>query len=573
VAPEAIKQFVNETILAGIDAYNATLGRVRAKEKIKHPAKLKKDSPGVDGLWIFIGSLRKRIEEGRAVPDGLLEQVQVFAVQFTSDYAPINTFLNTFDQLADREARALVMKEGSAPISLRPYETRPVVMAFKAVLERRKKNKLPWSEGWPLIKYSDSPNAASWGLHFYFNKAGVGSELLGTPRGLPGLTLGEPISPSRSGHQKMNGRRTSKRSLHAAEISVPGYNKEQWSFRFAVLQHQPIPAGSHVKEWKLIYNDGELRLCLIVELQRRVVAAGPVAAGLDVGWRRTENGIRFATLYEPQSDTYREMEMDLQRSPSDTSVRKPFCIDLGPNRWDKRNTTKLLPEWKFGDPIPGCFDMRPLLARRRSTLVKEVRTSIQEHLGQKCPVWIEKAGRTGLLKLQEEFKEDEGVQQILGNWMPRYDEFSEVASAYFDRSTKRIEYGQMQVAHDVFRYLQEKGTDHIIVKTPFIAKISQKQDNDDHPSLKKSQKYRQFTSVSKFVKVLKNIGPQYGVVVDANSVVDTTRECHYCGHLNPTTEKEASGCEKCGMLIYQDQNAAINLSRAGSDPETNNIAV
>jgi hypothetical protein len=72
-ATEEIVAFVKETILPAIDAFNDTLGI--SKMKMKHPAKLKTDAPGVDGLWNFVGQLRQRIEKARPVPDGLLEQV------------------------------------------------------------------------------------------------------------------------------------------------------------------------------------------------------------------------------------------------------------------------------------------------------------------------------------------------------------------------------------------------------------------------------------------------------------------------------------------------------------------
>lgn len=87
----------------------------------------------------------------------------------------------------------------------------------------------------------------------------------------------------------------------------------------------------------------------------------------------------------------------------------------------------------------------------------------------------------------------------------------------------------MQVAHDVCRYLQAKGSNHLIVETAFIAKVSQVHNNEDHPSLKLSRKYRQFAAVSKFVQALKNLAPQYGLAIATRSGADTTRICHHCG--------------------------------------------
>jgi hypothetical protein len=572
VPTEEIVSFVNETILPAIDAFNDALGR--SKEKMKHPAKLKKDAPGLDVIWKFAGELRTRIEKDRPVPEGLLDKVVAFAQQYKPDYTPLNQFLNSLNEIAEQEAKALVMAKDAEPVECRNYEVRPTVKAFKAVLDRRKTTKAPWSEGWPLIKYPDSPKADNWGLHYYFNKAGVGGMLLETPKGVPGLTLGRPLSPSNTGHAKMTGSgQHSARKLREAEISIPGSEGERWNFRFAVLQHRALPAHSHIKEWKLIFSDGELWLCLVVELQRPVAAAGPVAAGLEIGWRRTEDGIRFGTIYEPQSHTFRELTIDFNRSPKDHSDRGPFRIDLGPTRWEKRNILTLRPDWKPGDPIPSYFETRTALNERRSYLKDTAKVLLRKHLGDKLPVWFDKAGKKGLIKLQEEFKDDSTVQDILNTWQAGNAELERIVPMYFERSTKRIEYGQAQVAHDVCRYLQQKGTSHLIVESSFVAKVAQTQDNNDPDALKNSHKYRQLAATSRFVSLLKNTAIKYGIAVDDHVAINITRLCHHCNHLNAATEKETFSCENCNMVLNQDQNAAINLSRFGKDPELAEMAM
>src|SRR5258705_11921852 len=82
-----------------------------------------------------------------------------------------------------------------------------------------------------------------------------------------------------------------------------------------------------------------------------------------------------------------------------------------------------------------------------------------------------------------------------------------------------------------------------------------------------SHKYRQLAATSRFVALLKNTAVKYGIAVDAHDAINTTRMCRYCNHLNAATEKETYSCENCNMVINQDQNAAINLSRFGEDPQ------
>ena len=218
--------------------------------------------------------LRSRIEKNRAVPTDLLEQVVAFSERFKADYAPLNEFMSSLNSIASAEAGAL---------GLRTFEMRPAFTAFKSALDRRRTLKSSWSDGWPAIRFPDSRKAGDWGLHFYFHKAGVGSELLESGRGVPGLTFGSPVKPADSGHEDLRCSRRSARSLREAEISIPSGNKEHCTFRFGVLQHRPLPPGSHLKQWSLVYSDGALWLCLTVERQRPLPVLGSLAAGLDIG--------------------------------------------------------------------------------------------------------------------------------------------------------------------------------------------------------------------------------------------------------------------------------------------------
>jgi transposase len=103
--------------------------------------------------------------------------------------------------------------------------------------------------------------------------------------------------------------------------------------------------------------------------------------------------------------------------------------------------------------------------------------------------------------------------------------------------------------------------------------VSQLHDNEDTYALKNSRKYQQFAAVGKFVQLLKNIAAKYGIVVDAHDAINTTRICHYCNHLNPSTEKDQFSCEACGRQIKQDQNASVNLSRFAADPDLAEMAL
>jgi hypothetical protein len=228
--------------------------------------------------------------------------------------------------------------------------------------------------------------------------------------------------------------------LREAQISLPGDLGERWMFRFGVLQHRALPTNSHIKEWKLIFRNGKLWLCLVVEIQRPVPVNQSIAAGLDIGWRRIPVGIRFGTLYEPMTKTFCELTVDLQKSLGGHNERVPFHINLGPSRWERRNITQLLPDWKPGDAVPSALESRSALQFQRDKLKDAAKCQLREYLGERLPSWFSKAGRRGLLSLEIEFNDDATACHILKMWRQKDEQLGKLVSMYFDRTTKRIEY-------------------------------------------------------------------------------------------------------------------------------------
>ena len=182
------------------------------RQRVEKRSSIPKNSRPRCLAWIAFGSLpsilRRRRENGRRIPHGLLEKIVAFAKQYAVDCTPINDFQNSIDSIAAREAKTL---------GLRSFEVRPVLADFKATLKRRRTCKLPWSKGWPLIKHSDDSQTGNWGLHYYFNQTGIDSELLESGRGVPGLTFGRALAPSSTGHESLVGI-AAKRSLREAAI-------------------------------------------------------------------------------------------------------------------------------------------------------------------------------------------------------------------------------------------------------------------------------------------------------------------------------------------------------------------
>jgi hypothetical protein len=576
VAIEQIKEFVQNTILPAIDQFNDNTEN--PKDKMKHPAKLKIEAPGVDGLWHFVGELRTRMKKKLPVPEELLDTVVKFAEQFRPDYTPLDKFLKSLPEIIDREAKNL---------KLRPFEKRRIATSFKAVLDQRKTLKTSWSEGWPLIQYSDSPRAGDWGIHYYFNKAGVESSLLETSKGVPGLTFAPPINKS---ELQQSGSCHSRRKLREAEISLPNGQGGQWTYRFGILQHRPLPENSHIKEWKLIYEDASewknsrLWLCLVLEVQNPIPQPSELCAGLDIGWRRTKEGLRFGTLYEPVSKTFHELTIDFGRSPHDDKNRVPFYIKMGPTRENKRQICTIQPSWKASDPYLNGLEIRNFLQMRRDHEKDAAKLQLRLCAGEYLPPWFDKAGRRGMLQLQASIRELETKQQklepwqqtvlmLLDDWQKKDEAIGGMVNHYGGRLVRRLQDSQYEVANDVCRFLKSKEITRIIVENNFLAKLSQRHDNEDPESLKRSQKYRQFAAVGRFLSILKNVSVKYGMLVESHEAKNTTRMCQFCNHLNPTMDKEVYQCENCHRVIKQDQNASVNLSRFADNKELAEMAL
>jgi hypothetical protein len=553
---DELRRLVRETILPTLDQFNRSLGRPNSKQKIGHPDKLKVEEPEMGSLWSLIGSLRMRIEQQRPVPDGLMETLMAFAERFAPDYGPINEFQRTLNDLANREADKL---------GLLWYERLAVIGAFQAVLKTRGTNQSAFCDGWPQIRYSDDPRAGEWSLQFPMKRPDISSESLETGRGVPGLSFGPPLPAPETGHPAMVGSAT-RRQLREAEIRLPGEKGERQIYRFGVLQHRPLPAGAHIKGWKLVAKDRALWLCLTVEWQRPAASAQPMVAGLDIGWRRTEEGVRFGTLYGPGSGTVRELVMDFQRSPRNQGDRVPFRIDLGPTRWERRSLLRLLPDWKPGDPVPGAFELKRAAQASMDARTQALKLLLKRLLGERVPAWVERAGRRGLRKLAAEFSSEPAVARAISQWEAQDIAAHDVYALLSKRAARRIEDGHREVAHDVCRFLKDKGITRLAVETNFLAKVAKAKKNDAPESLRQGAKYRHFAAVGRFLTNLKHIAVKYGLVVEAHNTANTTRICHRCNHLNPASKKEAYPCEGCFVTLRQDENAAINLSRSVSDP-------
>ncbi len=398
---EEIKRFVSDVVLAAIDAMNMAFRRDQGRLKMKHPRHLKADTPSIDSLRRFAYQLKMMAKDGVPVPVGLEEQIREFIGRHPMNRKPIFEFCANFKAIAEEEAKNF---------GLESYERKFWINAFRTVLERRRdrekaaKNggeRLLFSAGWPKYKDGDSDLEGDWGIHISEGQANVSADKILSVKGIRGIRLSDPVNPADSGHPLMGldslGRgQTDRRKLRQATISLDGGKK---IFRFAVLQHRDVPDNAFVKGWRLRHEAGAYWLSYILEVQNPPLAAiertACHAAGLDIGWRQTPDGMRIGMLWDGESQHYQEIIVNLTESPTATDARATFRVAMGPSRHG-RETLKLIQHAQRNGMermIPGYHDrgvdtFQGLveLQTRRNAAKDKLKRRIAEILGDDTPV-------------------------------------------------------------------------------------------------------------------------------------------------------------------------------------------
>lgn len=552
VAPEEIAAFVTTRVAPAIDGFNRLPLDPSSEEK--HSPKLRLPEPDMGAIRGLIAALQKRIKRALPVPTGLLDELLEFVDAHQPDYAPIETFVRDFNAIANSEAKTL---------GLRWWEAQQTMTAFRAAMRRRRTAAMSFRDGWPRIRYPDSPGNGDWGIHFYLNKSGVPASDLDSERGVPGLRFGPRMDPALTGHPQMSGRRKRSRALRQAVISLTGDQRKQQSFTFAVLQHRDFPPASHIKEWKLIQREGALWLSITVEHQRQLPKQGDAAAGLDIGWRKIGDSIRVAMLYEPVGGAFQEIKVNLSESPGDPAQRKRFHLDMGANRWIKRHLPQLLPGWTPGMTIPSVMDISETLQRRRAELQSDAKLAVAACMDGRVPEWFNRIGRRGLMKMLGDPVMNVETKAALTLWANEDARLGKLVSSFLSQTARGVEYGHLQIAHDICQHLRDLGIYRLNIESTFLARASRQRENGDAQELRVSQRYRHFVAPGRLIASLRATAPKYGITVESYNPTNSSRTCYLCGGLNAATSALLVTCAHCGQVVDQDRNASVILSRMG----------
>lgn len=298
------RRFIDEVVFPAVDAFNQAQGRGK---KIKYSKALQNESASVRDLFGFKSKLLRAKEQGSSVPEGLAEMIEEFCSRYEVQYAPINEFLNHLPE---------IMKWEADQLKLTPWEIAVVNRRFLSALKRRRNTqpRLAFSSGWPELKFENIMRG--WEIGLRTGKPGILATDVYKPEGIATLKMGPVVEPARSGHPLMKpNSRKSRRSLRPVSIRMPGKNQAPCTFIFCVLEHSRLPMNAHIKEWRFVYKIGKYWLNLTLEVRNPLPQKDAPAVGIDLGWRRTERGLRVAMAYDDQMQQFSEVLLDLESSP------------------------------------------------------------------------------------------------------------------------------------------------------------------------------------------------------------------------------------------------------------------
>ncbi|WP_460038633.1 zinc ribbon domain-containing protein [Thermaerobacter litoralis] len=310
-----------------------------------------------------------------------------------------------------------------------------------------------------------------------------------------------------------------------------------------VWVHRPMPEGARIKAAYLQRRRQGLRwiyaLHFAVELpSARILDPAPaLACGIDLGWRKVQDGLRVAYLVG--EDGYEEEVVLpgswLQAMEKVWQLQSIADLHFGAMR-DR------LVAWLDGREVPDWLHAATAgLSQWRSA----------GRLRQLAEVWAERR-----------FHGDEAIFEQLWAWRQQDRHLYTWAS---DLRAKLI--GHRRDIYRVFAARVAARYRYVCVEAMDLrkmAELGEAEAKDSAPA--PTRTLRHMAALSVLRQCLSSALRKRGGELVAVDPKDTTRTCHVCGRINRFVAGSMvlHRCEHCQTLWDQDRNAAINLLRRGT---------
>lgn len=319
---------------------------------------------------------------------------------------------------------------------------------------------------------------------------------------------------------------------------------------FPMMLHRPMPPEARIKELEVVRKrvGSDFRWSVTFTCRMPSGTAAPVnsstmACGIDLGWRKTKDGLRVATLRDSAGNT-RYIHMLSEKS------------------------NEFLEKMKHLDDLRSRID----------TEFTELQDGLRERL--KEPEAAPEALRELLRSILASRKAKHGKLFLLvREWRDNHSEFEPATLDYLDGCRKRLKRDQNEMDHlrekvlasrtDFYRCRAAEIAQQyaIIGLEKFdlrkIAKVKTAVGNNPQAP-EEVRRMRQIANVSELRKWILLQAEKHGSEVRYCDPKNTTRTCRHCGHVNQECDPYDIWwtCNGCGKVWDQDENAADNILAA-----------
>lgn len=362
----------------------------------------------------------------------------------------------------------------------------------------------------------------------------------------------QPLAEDAYTHPHRGERRRRQRTL--LTITVYRREDENGAFRrtltFPMIMHRPLPEEAIIKEVVVrrlkagVSFRWSASFMAILPKSKPVQSTAPLFCGLNLGWRRVEDGLRVATLADSENRIERIVLPNIYLQRLDHVDKLKSIIDSAFNEiliWLKSQKELI------------CSKAPPELSARIDTFLLAPRP-LAKQLVQLILVWRDHYSgfRPEVWTVLERWrKKDKNLRNEMNNLR---DKMLGWRTDFYRNVAKKI----------VTRY-------RLIVLNGFNLRglaASERWDGSANPLHLQARKMRHRAALSDFRKWIELQANKSGSAVFYKQG-SPTLTCHTCGHINQPKPDDRIildlSCENCGMIWDQDDNAAMNLRDSGKD--------
>ncbi|NEX63437.1 zinc ribbon domain-containing protein [Noviherbaspirillum galbum] len=294
---------------------------------------------------------------------------------------------------------------------------------------------------------------------------------------------------------------------------------------FPLIYHRPLPEGALVRQVRLV--------CRRVGSQRKYEAqfvlsgatrvepppGKKVAAGMDLGWRVTESGMRVATIVDEAGEG-RHVEL-----PADWMLRSDYVEDI-----DTQLSASLVPHIETFKSLALTREtawLAPMLSRERphaASLALKVLQAGQRPVPPAIAQWV--ASVRSLVEEQAHLRE-----KLLAQRLDIYRKVvADCCRKYHTLSMEKLNLKSLQLVHGGDAWIDHQRRTH-----------------------------RHRAALSILIRLFKEAAHAKRIALAEHPAAYTTCTCHACGHINESKPTLEIKCAGCGVTWDQDENSATNF--------------